>query len=390
VVVVIDCVVVGGGPAGLAASGALTRAGVDHLVLERDRVGQTWRDQRWDSFRLNTPGWMNQLLGEQPRDAYLTAPELVERLAALAARAPVREGTGVTRLRRAGDRFVLHTGDGELRARTVVVASGGENVPSLPPAARDLPDRIAQCHVADYRSPAALPAGAVLVVGSAQSGCQVADDLLSAGRRVILATSQVGRLPTPYRGRDTVEWLAEVGFFDQRPEDLPDPSAVHQRQPIVASGGRALGLPQLARSGATLVGQLVEVSGERARFKQTVAANVAAGEAFATRVHQLVDGIIARRGITAPPAEPEELGPQPDSPELLDLRADEVSTVVWCTGFTGDFSWLDPDLRQDPAVPVPGLWNLGRRWLPRRASSILYGMPGDAAEVAAAVRSHLA
>jgi putative flavoprotein involved in K+ transport len=385
----IDCVVVGGGPAGLAASGALTEAGVDHLVLERGRVGQTWRDQRWDSFRLNTPGWMNQLLGEHARDAYLTAPELVERLEALAARAPVREQTGVTQLRPAGDRFVLHTTDGELRARAVVVASGGENVASLPPAARDLPARIAQCHVADYRSPAALPAGTVLVVGSAQSGCQVAEDLLSAGRRVILATSQVGRLPTPYRGRDAVEWLAEAGFFDQRPEDLPDPSAVHQRQPIVASGGRGLGLPHLARSGATLVGQLVEVSGEQLRFGRTAAANVAAGEAFATRVRELIDGIIQRRGITAPPAEPDDAGPQPDSPELLDLRADDVSTVVWCTGFTGGFSWLDADLRRDTAAPVPGLWYLGLRWLPRRASSILYGMPGDAAAVAKAVRAHL-
>ena len=170
----IDCAVVGAGPAGLAASAALTRRGVEHLVLERGRVGQSWRDQRWDSLRLNNPGWMNAMLGEQAPDTYLTAGEVVERLDRLAAACPVREGVRVARLVPDGPGWSLLTSDGQLRARAVVVASGGENLPRIPGLARGLPGRVVQLHAADYRSPGQLPDGAVLVVGSAQSGCQIA------------------------------------------------------------------------------------------------------------------------------------------------------------------------------------------------------------------------
>jgi hypothetical protein len=203
----------------------------------------------------------------------------------------------------------------------VVVATGAENRPLVPAPARALPARIAQCHTADYRAPGLLPDGAVLVVGSAQSGCQIAEDLLAGGRKVVLATSPVGRLPTPYRGRGTLEWLVEDGFFDQRPQDLPAPAAEPE------------------------------------------------------------------------PAAPVDL----ETPTALDLRAQGIGSVVWCTGFGGDFSWLDPSLldgdgrpRRHGAAIAPGLWCLGLRWMLRRASNILYGLPGDAARVADAVRSHLA
>jgi putative flavoprotein involved in K+ transport len=395
----IDCVVVGAGPAGLAASAALTERGVEHVVLERGRAGESWRTQRWDSFRLNTPGWMNQLLGEQARDAFFTGVEVVQRLEKLAADHPVRSGVQVERLAPAGDGYALLTGDGDLRARTVVVATGDQNVPLVPALARKLPDGVAQYHTAEYRGPGALPAGAVLVVGSAQSGCQIAEDLLAAGRRVVLATSPAGRVPWRHRGRDSIEWLAEAGFFDQRPQDLPDPAAMHAAQPIVAAGGRSLSLQTLARAGATLVGRPVAVSGGRVTFDDSVEANIAAGDAFAARVRALVDQVIGRRGLDAPPAEPEDTDQPVDlhPPSALDLRADEVAGVVWCTGFTGDFSWLDPALvgpdgqprRQDAAAVAPGLWYVGLRWLTRRGSSIFFGFPGDAATVAGAVRARL-
>jgi putative flavoprotein involved in K+ transport len=395
----IDCVVVGAGPAGLAASAALTERGVEHVVLERGRAGESWRTQRWDSFRLNTPGWMNQLLGEQARDAFFTGVEVVQRLEKLAADHPVRSGVQVERLAPAGDGYALLTGDGDLRARTVVVATGDQNVPLVPALARKLPDGVAQYHTAEYRGPGALPAGAVLVVGSAQSGCQIAEDLLAAGRRVVLATSPAGRVPWRHRGRDSIEWLAEAGFFDQRPQDLPDPAAMHAAQPIVAAGGRSLSLQALARAGATLVGRPVAVSGGRVTFDDSVEANIAAGDAFAARVRALVDQVIGRRGLDAPPAEPEDTDQPVDlhPPSALDLRADEVAGVVWCTGFTGDFSWLDPALvgpdgqprRQDAAAVAPGLWYVGLRWLTRRGSSIFFGFPGDAATVAGAVRARL-
>ena len=395
----VDCAVVGAGPAGLAASAALAARGVEHLVLERGRAGESWRSQRWGSFRLNTPGWMNQVLGPQPRDANLAGPEVVGRLGRLAAASPVREGVGVTRLAPVGDGYALGTDAGELRARTVVVATGDQNRPRRPALADAFPDRLAQVHTAGYRDPGQLPDGAVLVVGSAQSGCQIAEDLLiSGGRRVLLATSPVGRLPFHHRGRETVEWLIEAGFMDQRPRDLPDPSVMRAPQPVQAPG-RGLSLPALAQAGVTLAGRPVAVDGERVAFDDSLAANVAAGDAFAARLRGLADESIRRRGLDAPPAEPDEhdVPVDLDPPASLDLRVERVGAVVWCTGFGGDFSWLDPDLvaadgrprRHAAAGPVPGLWYLGLRWLRRRCSGILFGFPGDAAVVADAVRAHL-
>jgi putative flavoprotein involved in K+ transport len=371
---------------------------VEHLMLERDRVAATWRAQRWDSFRLNTAGWMNAMLGEQAPDAYAAGQEVVRRLERLADGRPVREGVRVARLAPTGDGWAVATDDGELQARTVVVATGDQNLPRVPDLARRLPGRVAQLHTADYRGPGRLPDGAVLVVGSAQSGCQIAEDLLAGGRRVILATSPVGRVPFRHRGRESLEWLAESGFMDQRPRDLPDPSVMHAAMPIIAPG-RGLSLPALARAGVTLAGRPVAVAGERVAFDDSVAANVAAGDAFAARIRTMIDELIRRRGLDAPPAEPDEHDAhvELDPPAVLDLGAEEVGAVVWCTGFTGDFSWLDPALvgvdgqprHTDGAAPAPGMWYLGLRWLRRRCSAILLGFPGDGAWVAGAVKAHL-
>jgi putative flavoprotein involved in K+ transport len=393
-----DCAVVGAGPAGLATSAALSAGGVEHVVLERGRAGESWRTQRWDSFRLNTPGWMNQLLGQQARDAYATSAEVVQRLEKLAADCPVRERAAVARLAPAGDRYALTTGGGSILARTVVVATGDQNLPQVPALAGTFPDRIAHYHTADYRSPGQLPEGAVLVVGSAQSGCQITEDLLAGGRRVVLATSPVGRVPFRHRGRESIDWLVEAGFMDQRPHDLPDPSAMRAAMPILAPG-RGLSLQALARAGVTLVGRPVVVDGERVAFDGSLAANVAAGDAFAARMRAMVDQIIRRRGQDAPPAEPDEHDAPVDldPPASLDLRAEEIGSVVWCTGFSGDFSWLDPALvdvdgqprREDAAAAAPGVWYVGLRWLTRRRSSVFFGFPDDAGTVADAVRAHL-
>jgi putative flavoprotein involved in K+ transport len=291
---------------------------------------------------------------------------------------------------------VLATDDGEVRARTVVVASGHENVPRTPTVARAFPERIAQCHAADYRGPAGLPDGVVLVVGSAQAGCQITDELLTAGRQVVLATSPVGRVPTPYRGRDTVEWLYEAGFFHQRPADLPDSAMMRARQPILAPG-RGLSLQALARAGATLTGRLVAVDGQRARFDDSAAANVAVGDAFAARVAAMVDEAIVRAGRRAPPAEPDPAAGTPVDLDTITLDLGELGAVVWCTGFSGDFSWLEPAL-VDPygqpthigcAAGVPGVWYVGLRWLTHRGSATLDGFPTDAATVADAVKTQL-
>jgi putative flavoprotein involved in K+ transport len=239
----------------------------------------------------------------------------------------------------------------------------------------------------------------VLVVGSGQSGCQIAEDLLAGGRQVFLATSPVGRPPTPYRGRDTISWLVEGGFFDQRPEDLPDPAMTREPNPLIAPGDRSLSLQALARAGVTLVGRPVAVDGERISFDASVPANVAAGDALAKRARAMVDEIIRRRGVDAPPAEPDDADAPIDlnPPLTVDLHAHEIASVVWCTGFTGDFAWLDPALldtdgrprHEGAAAPVPGVWYVGLRWLTRRGSGLLYDFPGDAATVADAVEAFL-
>jgi putative flavoprotein involved in K+ transport len=398
---VLDSVIVGAGPAGLAASGALTAARVDHMVLERGQAGQTWRTQRWDSLRLNNPGYMNPMLGEQPPRSYLDAAEVVERLTLLAVNAPICEHMPVTRLVRDGTGWILHTRDGLIRTRTVVVATGGENVPRTPPLARHLPRRVQQLHAADYRRPEQLAPGAVLVVGSAQSGYQITEELLAAGRRVVLATSKVGRAPAWHRGRETLEWLVECGFFDQRPQDLPDPSTTHAPQPLLAPGGRSASLQTLARSGATLTGRLVAVDGDRLRFDQSVPANIAAADDFADRVRAMLDEFIDRTGAPASKAEPDDadrpvdLNPPP--PTTLDLAAAGIASVAWCTGYAGDFSWLDPALLGHTGQPIhygtaaelPGVWYIGQRWLTRRSSGNFFGFPADAAIIATAVAATL-
>jgi len=395
----LDCVVIGAGPAGLAASGALTAHGVDHGLLERGVVAETWRSQRWDSFRLNTPGWMSRMLGAFPDDAYLPRAEVVSRFEKLAAACPLREGVAVHGLDPDSHGFTLRTGDGPIRTRTVVVATGDQNVARTPALADELPTWVRQLHTANYRNATELPPGGVLVVGSGQSGCQIAEDLLAGGRRVYVATSAVGRVPTPYRGRETLWWMVQSGFYDQLATQVLDPTVRKAPNPLLAPGGRPLGLPTLARLGAVLVGRPVAVDGDRISFDRSAEANLAAGEAFASRIRVLVDEMLHRTGIDAPAA-----GPDPDEEPVhlrevseLDLRADAISSVIWCTGFGGDFSWLPSEcaagsgelLRTGVAATSPGLWYMGLRWLTHRASSILYGFPRDAETVADAVGSHL-
>ena len=395
----LDCAVVGAGPAGLAMSAALAVRGVDHVVLEKGRPGETWRSQRWQSFRLNTPGWMNQLLGEQPHHAFAAGSEVVTRLEAQAAEHPVRLGVPVTKLAPSSNGFTVQTSDEVLHTRTIVVATGDQNVPRVPPLAQGLPDWLAQQHTADYRGPDSLPPGGVLVVGSAQSGCQITEDLLSGGRQVFLATSPAGRMPWRNRGRDTLEWLMDAGFWDQRPQDLPDPSMIKAAQPIVAAGGRSLSLQSLARSGATLVGRPLTVTDATLAFDDSVNANITAGDAFAARLRTMMDEHIRQRGLDAPPAEPDDTEVAVDlhPPTALSLREQDITSMVWCTGFTGDFSWLSPELRDAAGLPrhdgasgpMPGLWYVGLRWLTRRRSGILFGFPYDAEAIADAVKARL-
>lgn len=395
-----SCVVVGAGPAGIAMSRELVRRGVDHVVLERDEVASTWRNQRWDSFRLNTSDWMNGMLAPMEPGAFPGRDEVVERLHSLADGLPVRAGTPVEHLRRESDGFSLLTADAEVRADSVVVASGLLNVPKTPAAARGLPDDVLSIHGADFRCADELPAGAVLVAGGAQSGVQIAENLASAGRRVLLSTCQVGRFNWDYRGQETFRWLDELGYWTQRPVDVPDPAMLRSAQPLVGSGGRTLSLPMLAGLGVVLLGRLTDVVDGRAVFDGSGAANVALGDQRWSATCELIDAYIAAHGLEAAAQQEDEGGDDVRIEPLgsLHLGDADVSTVIWCTGFTGDLTYLDLPVRDasgqvrrhGSASEVPGLWFAGFPWLVQRRSGIFYGFPVDAAQTIDQLTEYLA
>jgi putative flavoprotein involved in K+ transport len=420
---ILGAVVVGGGQAGLATSYHLALRGVDHVVLERGEIGETWQSQRWDSFALNTPGWLNQLPEDQvdadERDAFASGAAFVGRLALFADRhaLPVRTKTTVERVAADGtsdDGFVVSVAgpDGggsaeRIRARTVVVASGILNVPRIPPIAAALPADVLQLTAASYRNAAGLPPGAILVVGAAQSGVQIVEDLVEAGRTVYLCTSAVNRLRRRYRGGDAFLWLGKAGFWEMTIGGLPDPAMQWWPNPQtsgVGPLGHTVSLQWLAARGAVLLGRPRAVDGSRILLDDTVGANIAFADRGSLTLNAMMDRGIAAAGIEPPPVEPDPADdPHPDplavhSPAELDLRAAGVRTVVWTTGFSGAFPYLPAaalDGRGGPVHdrgvgPLPGLFHVGYPWLTKRKSGVIGGVDEDGAAIADRVAQRLA
>jgi putative flavoprotein involved in K+ transport len=398
-------VVVGAGQAGLTVSYYLQAFGVEHVVLERERIAESWRSARWDSFTLVTPHWMTRLPGcalapGSGRD-FLPRHSVVAMLERFGRGLPVREGVGVLSAE-AGDRgYEVVTTEGRIAARSVVIASGGQRRPVIPALAGRLPAGVHQCDAGRYRSPGTLPSGAVLVVGGGQSGAQIADELAAAGRDVLLATSRVPRVPRRYRGRDVHEWTVELGLYDQLTEAITDPAQFSEPHPMLsgARGGHTMSYQQLARDGVRLLGRLVDVDGERLRFGPELPGNIEYADRRAAQFRRTVDDYVARVGIAAPepdtdPAERPEPG-SGTSPETLSLAAERITTVVWCTGFGPDTGWLRVPVLGPAGSPAhqrgitafPGLYVAGYPWLSNRGSGILYGVTADAARVAQHIAS---
>jgi putative flavoprotein involved in K+ transport len=327
---------------------------------------------------------------------------------------PVRTGVTVTSVEKTEDEkhFIARTRNEQgveesALGRTVVIACGIQRIPKFPPTRSRIPKGITQLHTADYRSAAALPPGAVVIVGSGQSGCQIAEDLLSAGRTVYLCTSKVGRAPRRYRGRDLLEWWIDMKFLDVTYASLEDKSISRASQPQISGLGRyghTVSLQQLARQGVVILGRLLDVEGDTLLLGDEAAAHVRNGDEFSQKQKELVDAYLAKAGITPPPLEADPAD-EPDpraecvSPlRKLNFREAGIGTIIWATGFTGDFSWihlpiLDAEgklINQHEFSPARGLYFIGFPWLNSRKSGIIYGIKEDAHIVADAIAQQLA
>lgn len=401
-----DIIVIGAGQGGLSVSWYLTRAGLRHRILDRGGIGHAWNAHRWDSFCLVTPNWSVNLpgkpyAGDDP-DGFMPRDEFVGHLTDWAREfgAPVSRGVDVTRVTREdGNGFLVQTSSGPLRARSVVVATATYQHPRLPAVATQVPEGICQFHAETYRNPGQAPEGAVLVVGSGQTGCQITEDFLRAGRKVYLCVARTGRLPRRHRGRDCIAWQRDIGLLDRTPDMLDDPRRRFVGDPHLTGrdGGATVCLRSFAKRGATLLGRLQGISGTRMTLARDLEESLAFGDAYAADFRRQVDEYIARERIEAPPASAAELSdvPGPDTPippviASLDLAEAGISTVIWATGFTFDFGWIDDlpvDAQGYPVTdggqsPLDGLYFCGLNWMTRRKSGILYGVADDAREVA--------
>src|SRR4029453_9818696 len=355
----LDAAVIGAGWAGLGVSYVLAKAGLSHRVLERGRIGETWLTQRWDSFYLNSP----KLLAVMPGDRYegpdpegfYTRDEFVALLEDYARRyhLPVATSTPVTALTRDGkaDVYRLVTPVGELTAQAVVIASGSLNRARRPEVARALPPSLLQIDTSAYRSPDALPAGAVLVVGSAQSGGQIAEDLAMAGRGVFLSTGRTGRKARRYLGRDVSFWEKESGLYDIPRKKLVGPDGRIPGRALIGAR-HTISLQSLSAQGVVLLGRFTGIANGRLTFADDVRENIRLGDEAAAKTRRHIDDHIARHGLNAPAAidDPAEtVAPRLPKPPILSLDPSEhhLTTVIWCTGFEGDYSF----------VQVPGVLN---------------------------------
>ncbi|RDK00099.1 MSMEG_0569 family flavin-dependent oxidoreductase [Paraburkholderia lacunae] len=401
-------IVAGGGQAGLSISYYLKEAGIDHLVLEKHSVTHTWRSQRWDAFCLVTPNWQCALPGYPYRGddphGFMKKDQIIAYLDGFIAMvdAPVLEHTEVKRMKRDVDgRYNVSTSNGEFTADRVVVASGGYHTPIVPRMAERLPAGILQIQSSQYRNPEVLPDGAVLVVGSGQSGAQIAEDLHLGGRKVYLAVGEAPRCARFYRGRDVVDWLADMHYYDMPVEQHPLREGVRDNTNHYVTGrdgGRDIDLRRFALEGMELYGRLEDLRDGRLQFSPNLIENLDSADDTYNRINASIDAFIDRQGIDAPREAAYEPVWRPDGERTsFDLAASGITSIIWCIGFTPDFSWIDAPVfngRGYPAhtrgiTPQAGLYFIGLPWLHTWGSGRFSGVARDAAYVVDAIRASL-
>lgn len=391
-------VIVGGGQSGLSLSHCLQQRGIDHLVIEKRSLVHSWRTQRWDSFCLVTPNWQCDLpgwpyRGDDPH-GFMVKDEINAWLAGFVeqVQAPALEGVTVNKVSRedGSTRFTVDTDAGRFTADQVVVASGGYHKPVIPRMAERLPLAIAQYHSAQYRNPAQLPDGAVLVVGCGQSGAQIAEDLHLAGRRVFLATGNAPRCARFYRGKDVVDWLADMKYYDMPVTAHPLREGVRDNTNHYLTGrdgGRDIDLRAFARDGMELYGLLSDVQDGVLQFQPNLREHLDFADKIFNGINASIDKYIETNRIPAPPpARYEPVWEPTEERTALDLRAAGITSVLWCIGFSPDFAWVDAPVfngKGDPVhhrgvTGVPGLYFLGLPWLHTWGSGRFSGVARDA------------
>jgi putative flavoprotein involved in K+ transport len=396
----VDTIVVGGGQAGLSSSWHLKQAGREHLVLDRGRIGDTWR-QRWDTFCLVTPNWCCRLPGfpydgDEP-EGFILRDQIVDYVERFAKsfEPPYRGGIEVRRVSasKGVGRFSLETSEGEFSTDNLIIAAGTHQHPNIPEWCNKLPADITQLHTRDYRNPDQLPEGAILVVGSGQSGCQVVEDILGAGREVHLCVGKTGRIPRRYRGRDIIEWEAVTGYLEIPVDEHPKGRDIRFKpHPHLSGrdGGRTIDLRQLALDGVKLHGRLLDVEGSIVRFADDLADKLDTIDRICRENLSEIDEYIAMNGIDAPEDDLAPVEWRPSSmPPTLDLKQAGISSVIYGTGFYFDFGWIDLPVFDERGYPryergvteIPGIYFVGLHWLHTQGSGLFYQVGRDAGYV---------
>lgn len=403
-------VIIGAGHAGLAMSRCLTERSIDHVVLERGEVANSWRHERWDSLKLLTPNWLTRLPGCRYQgadpDGFMSAPEVADFIRGYAdlVSAPVQADTTVQSVTPAEDGYQLQTDRGPWRARCVVLASGAFQVPSLPSAAAAVPKQIQQLTAKSYRNPAQLPDGGVLVVGASATGLQLAEEIQRAGRPVFLSTSEHVRMPRTYRGLDIQYWLKSTGLLDESwraVDDIVRARRVPSPQLVGTPERRNLDLNALTDQGVTLVGRFAGLAGNRMQFSGGLKNHCAMADLKQNRLLDTIDEFAESAGLTLAIGARRRFEPTrvPKAPRLeLELTSGEISSIVWATGLKPDYSWLnvpafDPRGRlrhEGGVIAVPGLYTLGLNFMRRRKSSFIHGAGDDARDLAGHLATYLA
>jgi putative flavoprotein involved in K+ transport len=399
-----DVVVVGAGQAGLAMSWHLRRRGVEHVVLERGRVAERWRSERWDSLMFQFPNSVLSLPG-LPYDGgapddfshYGTVVDLLQRYADMQ-HAPVREGVEVISADPISDGWGLVTSAAQMETRALVLATGPFQAPVVPTLASSLPPDVVQLHANAYRNPGQLPPGDVLVVGTGASGAQIAEELLTVGRRVFVSVSRHRRIPRRFRGHDVFWWLERMGWLDRTRADWPDGRMPPSLVVTGVGGGHDVDVRALQRDGAVLAGRVADISNGRVRFADNLGGLLDAADAAYDGFVQAADEYARQHGVDAPPHQ-EAPRPRSSVPALteIDVRAEGISSVVWCTGYRLDLDWVGvplvgPDgsaLQERGVTAYRGLYLLGHHWMHTFKSGTFLGVGDDADYLAGQITSFM-